>query len=636
MKKYGRFSFIIFTLLLVLVMFFDVTEAKKKDKSFRATVTEYTLKLNPSKKEKKFKIFRPYNSSWSNDYYVNIYDFSKFLSEIDLDFDIDYDKKAKKLYLRSYLPYKKNKYSDEKGLKKNTKVKVKKYKIKLYVNDSKIETDILEYSGKPYVDIDVISKKIGIDWKINKATMTISSNIPEQAFFIKGVGNESDIYSTAGPRWGSPIYHYTYYKGNRLTSLEVSDKKLWVREYSKKYKLLNEMEVEKEGMFGNFLKGENYNFILFGNNNKEESNTKTVFRVVKYDQEFNRIGSCDISNCFTVMPFDAGVPDMDEKEGVLIVHTSRERYLTEDGLNHQSQMTFIINSDTMTLMNEEDIDRFQENHVSHSFHQQVCIDYDKKAYLLDHGDAYPRALVLRKTSIENEGLGYNTFSGEKVREEARRLSDWLEDYDEDETIPQEEYDRIANEYKALEDIFVSENENKKFEKEEVDLLQFPGNIGDNQTGLSVGNMVQGDRNLLIAVNHIDYSKANYFDDYDIKGRDTNNRDIFVFIVDKANILSCRKIRITDYNKVKGKPIYSVPRIVKMENDNYLVLWNMITKKGKKDLCYLRIDQDGNLLSDMKRLENIVLGNTNPIYKDGKVFWTMTDYDKSLLYEIEIE
>lgn len=74
----------------------------------------------------------------------------------------------------------------------------------------------------------------------------------------------------------------------------------------------------------------------------------------------------------------------------LIVHTDRERYMYSDGLNHQSNITFIINTNTMSQIYVGEL--FPYNHVSHSFNQYVKLDGRNLMYV-DHGDAYPRSIV---------------------------------------------------------------------------------------------------------------------------------------------------------------------------------------------------------------------------------------------------
>ncbi|HBS44626.1 MAG TPA: hypothetical protein DEA91_09550, partial [Paenibacillus sp.] len=99
-----------------------------------------------------------------------------------------------------------------------------------------------------------------------------------------------------------------------------------------------------------------------------------------------------------------------------------------------------MNTQTMTVTN--DLGRFQKNHVSHSFDQYVLFD-GAAHVLVDHGDAYPRSIVLNK----GNGTSYN----------------------------------------------------------EVDLFNIPGKIGANTTGVSIGGFEMSSANYIVAMNTIDHS-----------------------------------------------------------------------------------------------------------------------------------
>lgn len=195
-------------------------------------------------------------------------------------------------------------------------------------------------------------------------------------------------------RWGESIS--TYIATNKDGTISTVDAvgHVSVCTYSSDGNLLSSKSIEYElPKFGCFLSGKDYNYIAFGKDNLDESDTAEVIRIVRYDKNFKRIGSISVSNCYTVIPFDAGTPRMAENGDDVILHTSRERYLTEDGLHHQSQLTVIADISTMTVTNN--LGKFQDNHVGHSFNQFVLFDNDNYV-LLDHGDAYPRSVVLSK------------------------------------------------------------------------------------------------------------------------------------------------------------------------------------------------------------------------------------------------
>ena len=106
---------------------------------------------------------------------------------------------------------------------------------------------------------------------------------------------------------------------------------------------LDSKEIEFELPYLVDFQRKNYNYIAFGQTNKEENDNKEVIRIVKYDKDFNPIDKASIKGgeSYTVVPFDAGSGKMDKYGNMLVFHTSRKRYTTEDGLNHQSQLTIL-------------------------------------------------------------------------------------------------------------------------------------------------------------------------------------------------------------------------------------------------------------------------------------------------------
>lgn len=199
--------------------------------------------------------------------------------------------------------------------------------------------------------------------------------------------------------------------------------------------LKNPLEI-----FGGFTYGSDGNYYaVYGKNNTSENDNQEVYRVVKYDSQFNEVKSFSVNGAdsSTVNPFSSGSADLMEVNGTLVVHASRKRYTSSDGSNHQSQFTMILDSTSMTLKNK--FSQYQSNHVSHSFNQFVGFDGDK-VLLVDHGDAYPRSVVLHSTS--NGGSSFT----------------------------------------------------------EKDLLAIPGTVGANCTGLTVGGFVVGNSHYFTAIN----------------------------------------------------------------------------------------------------------------------------------------
>lgn len=228
------------------------------------------------------------------------------------------------------------------------------------------------------------------------------------ASFGGGYDRQMTSYiSTA--RWSHIIRSYIYDNGNgTFTVVDAdSDDTIYIDTYNSTTmkKISSETMSYPLELFGGFYHGEKYNYIVCGQSNEEENDDKEVIRIIKYDKNFKKIDSLSVygGESITIDPFHAGSLRMSEYGNELIVHTTRQRYTSDDGLNHQSQLSLIIDTDTMTLKKE--LEDFQENHVSHSFNQFII--HDKGTHIFaDHGDAYPRSIALS----EYNGYYYNEIN----------------------------------------------------------------------------------------------------------------------------------------------------------------------------------------------------------------------------------
>lgn len=160
---------------------------------------------------------------------------------------------------------------------------------------------------------------------------------------------------------------------------------------------------------------------------------------------------------------------MAEYGDILVLHTARKRYTTDDGLNHQSQLTVMVDTSTITTLNY--MGEFQDNHVSHSFDQYVLFDGDNPVFV-DHGDAYPRSVVLTKGDTKEKSNSYKKDS-------------------------------------------------------QIDLFKIPGKIGANCIGVSIGGFEMSSKNYIVAMNTIDHSLVKEYTSFHMIGLDHDQRDIIV-------------------------------------------------------------------------------------------------------------
>lgn len=381
-----------------------------------------------------------------------------------------------------------------------------------------------------------------------------------------------NFISNTQTRWAENLNSFIINSANdTYTTVDVSDK-LTIQKYSNDYKVLSTKKLPLElPMFGTFYSGEKYHYIAYGQENPEQNNQKEVIRIVKYDRDFNRVDSLSIQggDIYTTVPFDAGVGRMAEANGTLVYHTSREQYKSEDGSNHQSQLTFVIDTNTMRVLN--DTSEFQKNHVSHSFNQFVLFDGNEHV-LLDHGDAYPRSIVLNKGVVDSY--------------------------------------------------------------QEKDIVDIPGPIGANQTGVSLGGFEQSTNNYLVLYNEIDHKKAMSYDSFKITGVDSNRRDIKVAAVSK-DLSNISLNQLATYTNTE-KQIASLPTLVKISDDEFVVLWQEFDHKSvPKYLKYVKVNGQGQAISEIQSKERMYLSYMQPTYANGKISWYVNQNNSKYFFSLDV-
>lgn len=393
--------------------------------------------------------------------------------------------------------------------------------------------------------------------------------------------------SDSTDRWSHLLYSYLYEDGGGTFCVVDAkpygvDNAVSVETYDREtFALLGSRTVPIElDTFGGFFAGEEYNFMVFGQGNKEETDQKEVIRVVKYDKDFQRLDDVSIKGgeSYTVTPFDAGSLRMAEDGNMLVIHTARERYTTEDGLNHQSQLTICVDTDDMRVTN--DLGRLQGNHVSHSFNQFVIFDRGQLV-LADHGDAYPRSIVLSSTT------GGRTTANFSTR----------------------------------------------------DLLKIPGETGANCTGVTLGGLEASPDSYLVAINTIDHGKVTAYDSFSMSGLGRDERDVVLLAAPKGGS-STRQIRLTDY--IGNGKLAGTPYLVKVDESRFLVLWEEFAYQGDstaaidRGVRYVEVDASGGVLGETQALPGARLSSDcQPVLMDGGVTWYINTMVGRMFYQISI-
>ncbi len=201
--------------------------------------------------------------------------------------------------------------------------------------------------------------------------------------------------------WASPVKSYlSVTDDGRLMRVQYlpSDGRVLIEYYDSSYNIVLRKYIEKElPLFGGFYDGGDAFYILTGQKNPNEKENTEVFRITKYDKSWKRLSSAGLFGANTTLPFDAGSARFSKSGKFLIIRTCHEMYTNpEDGLNHQANVTIQLDTEKMVITDSfTDVMNKNYGYVSHSFNQFIKIDGDN-IVALDHGDAFPRSIVLIK------------------------------------------------------------------------------------------------------------------------------------------------------------------------------------------------------------------------------------------------
>ena len=399
-----------------------------------------------------------------------------------------------------------------------------------------------------------------------------------------GSSNQMNV-NVSTKRYASVMKSYVYSDNDdSFTILDASTGTVYLDTYSKSDgSLTSSREIPFElNLFGGFYAGKEYNFIVFGQTNEEEDDTLPTFKTVKYSKNWEKLGEADYCANNTVIPFDAGSLRMAEYNGYLYVRSSHEMYTSDDGLNHQANITYSVNIEQMTVADEySKVMNVNYGYVSHSFNQFIKID-NGKLVCVDHGDAYPRSIVL---GTYNSNLQDGVFTGSYTN---------------------------------------------------VDLFNIPGDTGANCTGITIGGFESSSDNYLVAINSIDHSKVTSYTSFEMEGLELDERDIVLLISEKENTStdSVKNVYLTDY--VDQYKLGSTPYLVKLTDNRFMVLWEEYSYVEYEDdpgdyytksngLRYAYVDGSGTLLSGIMSASDAHLAaDCQPVYVGEDVIWYTND------------
>lgn len=150
-----------------------------------------------------------------------------------------------------------------------------------------------------------------------------------------------------------------------------------------------------------------------------------------------------------------------------------------------------------------------------------------------------------------------------------------------------------------------------------------GENGDNNTGVSIGGFELSSESCVIAGNSVPQGE---------KFRGTEGqRNIFITVTDKELEYS-RTVWITNYKD--GKNIVNTPHLVKIGEDQFLLMWEEKKNKTEKMVTKMvTLDGNANLTSKIVSC-SMPLSECKPVsFANGLVRWYVTDKSSPVLYSI---
>lgn len=324
--------------------------------------------------------------------------------------------------------------------------------------------------------------------------------------------NAQDYSQSVYRRWAFPVYSHLMENGDgTLTRVEYTRKTVTIETFSEDFTFIKGFTMDVPlPIFGGFYGSVDSNFLVFGQENPEESGKKEVIRIVRYTKDWKEIGTASLYGANTTIPFEAGSLRFAEYNGYLYIRTAHEMYTTSDGLNHQANLTLNVRIADMEITDAfYNIWNSSMGYVSHSFNQFIAVD-EGNLVAMDHGDAHPRSIVLFR---------YFTPAG------------------------QDEFSSRC---------------------ESVEVLPIAGQTGDNNTGVAVGGFECSDNFYLAAGSTVEQKEdINFYGQRNIFITATNKYDFS----EEGTFLTY----LTSYPEGTGISV-SNPHLVKLTSRKFAVLW----------------------------------------------------------------
>ncbi|MCR4670661.1 MAG: S-layer homology domain-containing protein [Saccharofermentans sp.] len=187
---------------------------------------------------------------------------------------------------------------------------------------------------------------------------------------------------------------------NHDANYNCPDGAVVVEDYDDNFNLVNRHMIPCElPKYGGAYRGSDAYYLAFGDTTTQRTDGKEVLRIVKYDLDWNRLGSDSVTcgntdhglECDINTPFDR-TSDMLEMNGYLYIVFSHTGHPL-DGKRHQGYYMVRFNEQTMKM-------EIIEHDASHSFSQNITAKDKDNIYVLEENEG-SYANIIWKLSEDN-------------------------------------------------------------------------------------------------------------------------------------------------------------------------------------------------------------------------------------------
>jgi hypothetical protein len=393
----------------------------------------------------------------------------------------------------------------------------------------------------------------------------------------------------------------TYSQGSALytVNFNYNKKSLIIYKITKdKRKKVKSISIKSSPLFGGFYQApDGYFYLLTGQSNPEESTTINAITVRKYTSAWKLKGTTYIPGGAGQMfagifvPFAAGNASMILHNGKLVVHMARTMFIHADGLHHQSNFTFEVDTKTMqaTVFDEVKAGNnyytwtFTRADGSWSSYNTSVPSTEPDPSMLGPGDYTDGTWTYSVEMRENGNLG-GVYTSHSFNQYTARKGDDLYLVDHGDAYPRSIVMNKITDFFAVDKLPITNSE--------VDLVKIKGNIGDNYTGVTLGGFEMSTKNALLFGTSVPHYNT-------VKGStaDSGKQNAFISVYDTET--GVNSFKWLTKNSPTGKVNITSPHIIKLNDNRFILLYTTETSSKSKTsykLGYKLIDGNGKVLA----------------------------------------